>query len=262
MSLPLDRPATIPRAPVRLFAGPFVLLATVVAYAAATGLGVTGRASFYTAYLVAPAVILLATPRGGRLEGVGRFAAVLALWLPIEARLLPPLPMPNGYDIARFFGLLDGLYLFLFAWPLDGVGLTLRLRAADLRTAILATIVFSAVALPIGLATDFIVWNPRLELWRVLLTPPLMYLVTALPEEFLFRGLIQNLLRRSFGVWIALVMASVIFGLAHFPDPRYIGLATAAGFAYGWVYQRTGKITASAITHALVDIIWVLLFRG
>ena len=38
-------------------------------------------------------------------------------------------------------------------------------------------------------------------------------------------------------------------------------LATLAGVAYGWVYQRTGRITASALTHAAVDWVWKLLFR-
>jgi len=56
-------------------------------------------------------------------------------------------------------------------------------------------------------------------------------------------------------------VASVVFGLAHFPDPRYMLLAAFAGLAYGWVYERTGKITASAITHALVDAVWVVLLR-
>jgi membrane protease YdiL (CAAX protease family) len=38
-------------------------------------------------------------------------------------------------------------------------------------------------------------------------------------------------------------------------------LATIAGVAYGWVYVRTGKVTASAITHALVDAVWVILLH-
>ena len=82
-----------------------------------------------------------------------------------------------------------------------------------------------------------------------------------MPEEFLFRGLIQNLLSRRLGVPLGLAVGSVIFGLSHLPDPRYAVLATIAGVAYGWVYLRTGKVTASAITHALVDAVWVILLR-
>jgi membrane protease YdiL (CAAX protease family) len=81
------------------------------------------------------------------------------------------------------------------------------------------------------------------------------------PEEFLFRGLIQNLLSRWLGVPLGLALASVVFGLSHLPDPRYAVLATIAGVAYGWVYLRTEKVTASAVTHALVDTVWVILLR-
>jgi hypothetical protein len=85
--------------------------------------------------------------------------------------------------------------------------------------------------------------------------------MTAVPEEFLFRGLIQNVLQRSLGRRAGLAVAAVVFGLAHLPNPSYVALATLAGVAYGWVYSRTGKITASAVTHAGVDWLWILLLR-
>jgi hypothetical protein len=94
----------------------------------------------------------------------------------------------------------------------------------------------------------------------IAVAPFAIYLATAVPEEFLFRGLIQNSLERLLGR-AGLPIAAIVFGLAHLPDPRYVVLATLAGFAYGWVYRRTRRITASAVTHAVVDWIWVLLFR-
>ena len=53
-------------------------------------------------------------------------------------------------------------------------------------------------------------------------------------------------------------LAAGVFGLAHLPDLRYVLLATLAGIGYGWVYARTGKITASALTHTGVNWIWGL----
>ncbi len=74
--------------------------------------------------------------------------------------------------------------------------------------------------------------------------------------------MIQNSLERWWGRGpLALGVASVVFGFAHAPDPRYVLLAAVAGVAYGWVYQRTSRITASAITHALVDAVWVTLLH-
>lgn len=38
-------------------------------------------------------------------------------------------------------------------------------------------------------------------------------------------------------------------------------LAALAGIFYGGTYLRTGSVIPSAITHALVNFVWGLLFR-
>jgi membrane protease YdiL (CAAX protease family) len=52
--------------------------------------------------------------------------------------------------------------------------------------------------------------------------------------------------------------------IGHPPSPnwRYALLACLAGVAYGYVYQRTRSIAASALTHALVDWTWIAAFAG
>ena len=118
---------------------------------------------------------------------------------------------------------------------------------------------YAAVALPLGLLTGFLTWHPAVDVAGLLATPVLIYTLTAVPEEFLFRGVIQNLLTRWWGPHVGLGVAAGVFGLAHLPDLRYVLLATLAGVGYGWVYARTGKITASALTHTGVNWIWGLL---
>jgi membrane protease YdiL (CAAX protease family) len=167
------------------------------------------------------------------------------------AGLLPHLPPPR-----RAVAVAD---LLAAARTLEWMSRDLVLR--DAARALAAFLAYAVVALPVGLATGFLVWHPRPGPTQAL-SPLLIYLVTALPEEFLFRGLIQNLLTRWLGPRQALAITSVVFGLAHLPDPRYVLLAAIAGVAYGWVYLRTGKITASAITHALVDTAWGVLLGG
>ena len=89
----------------------------------------------------------------------------------------------------------------------------------------------------------------------------IIFVATALPEEILFRSLIQNWLMQKFGSTTAvLVVASLIFGCAHinngpqaFPNWHYMILATIAGFAYGKVFQRASSAIASMTLHALVD---------
>jgi membrane protease YdiL (CAAX protease family) len=78
---------------------------------------------------------------------------------------------------------------------------------------------------------------------------------TCVAEEALFRGFVQAQLQQSWrgmrhGRWLALSVASILFGLAHAGGgPVYVALATVAGAGYGWAYLRTGKIEASILTH-------------
>jgi membrane protease YdiL (CAAX protease family) len=62
-------------------------------------------------------------------------------------------------------------------------------------------------------------------------------------------------------------MASLIFGASHLnngppvPNYRYFLMATIAGIFYGTAWSATGSLMASALTHALVDTVWSVVFR-
>ena len=241
---------------------PLTITAAIAIYSGVVGLPIAPRAAAFGAYLTIPAALVCAG-RAGAPNLVRVLAAAIILWLPIEFDLLPQLrlPPPDGLRAAPFAALAAGLYLFLVACPLDRIGYTFQLSRRDFRVAVIATAAFAIIGVPIGLATGFLEWNPRPDAVRLAVAPFAIYLATGVPEEFLFRGLIQNALERVIGR-AALPLASIIFGLAHLPDPRYVLLATLAGLAYGWVYLATRRITASAVTHALVDWIWVVLLRG
>ena len=90
-----------------------------------------------------------------------------------------------------------------------------------------------------------------------------------MPEEFLFRGILQNFLTRSLPgerrELYGLLIASLIFGAAHLhhapvPNWRYAVLASLAGVFYGNAYRALGRLSASALTHALVDTAWHFWF--
>jgi uncharacterized protein len=84
---------------------------------------------------------------------------------------------------------------------------------------------------------------------------------TTVLEEGFFRGVIQDRLGRTRFIqsrprlsWVPIAIASVLFGLAHFPGGWvYVGLATLAGVGYGLAYARTGLIEAAMGTHFLVN---------
>ena len=246
----------------RLVAGPTILVLACILYARAVHLSVASIAIGYGAFLSAPVAVLWIGRRASEPSLLHVAAAATALWLPIEFGLLPalPIPAPQGFNAAELVAIVAGFYLFLIARPLKGVGYTFRLDRGDFKRAGVALASYTVIAMPLGLATGFLTWSPRITTATLLARPLLIYLMTAVPEEFLFRGLIQNILQHSIGRPSGLAVAAVIFGVAHLPDARCVVLATLAGFAYGWVYSRTGKITASA-THEAVDWLWVLLLR-
>ncbi len=253
----------LPSASVRLAAGPVVLWTASVLYAVAAGLPVENRALAIAVYLAIPSAILATGETRAGAFPWRELLAAASLGLGVKYHLLPslPVPAPGGYDASRLVALVAGLYFFLVARPIEDVGYRWSLTTRDAATAVVVFLVYAAIAIPLGFASHFITWNPRAAAPTLALEPLVIYLVTAVPEEFLFRGLIQNLLTRRLGIPLGLILGSVIFGLSHLPDPRYAVLATIAGLAYGLVYLRTGKVTASAITHALVDAVWVILLH-
>lgn len=73
---------------------------------------------------------------------------------------------------------------------------------------------------------------------------------TCVVEEVFFRAYLQTKLSKQFNRYIGLCIASLWFGLAHFSGGlTYIVIATVAGFLYGVVYLRTGKIAHAILAH-------------
>jgi hypothetical protein len=224
------------------------------------------------AYVAVPALVAAVWPVRGR-PGVPEALIVLALWLPVDFRWLkgafPWPPGGSGYILVTPLALGLLVYLVVVARRIDGVGYAWRLTGPDAARAAGAFVVFALAGIPIGLLTGFL---EIARAWPTLLEAAVkgtqIFLFTALPEEALFRGCVQNFLERWTGrPWTALGLASVIFGAAHLnngpaPDWRYFVLATLAGLAYGWVFRRTRRLAAPALTHMLVDLVWSLFFKG
>jgi membrane protease YdiL (CAAX protease family) len=95
-----------------------------------------------------------------------------------------------------------------------------------------------------------------------------IFAATALPEEILFRSLIQNLLMLRFGFTNAILLAAaVVFGCSHLnngapaaPNWRYAIVATIAGFTFGKVFQKAGSVLSSAGCHAMVNAVKYFFF--
>ena len=195
-------------------------------------------------------------------------AVILMLWLPVElnlgARWIPRHAQGLLHTVAYGTALTLALVLFLGYRGMKGMKYKLPTRLMDFVDPLIAYVAVAPLLIALGLAVSFL---PRfhgpgnLSAVGVAKTFGLIFVATALPEEILFRSLIQNWLMQKFGSTTAvLIVASVIFGCAHLnngpqplPNWRYMILATIAGFAYGKVFQRASSALASMTLHALVD---------
>lgn len=80
----------------------------------------------------------------------------------------------------------------------------------------------------------------------------LMGVVAALPEETIFRGILQPTLQRKLGHWTGLVATAVIFAVYHFRfHPAQLAGKLGFGLIFGALRDRTGTLWAPAIAHGL-----------
>jgi uncharacterized protein len=195
------------------------------------------------------------------------FAAILLLWLPLEfaagAGLVPRPAQGFLHSVAYGIAILLGLVLFTGFRPLPGMKYNLPRSWRDVRLALAGFVLVAPVLIALGIAIGFIPppHAPVKSPGTMAAAVGIIFAGTALPEEILFRSLIQNLLMQRFGAgtW-TLLAASFIFGCAHLdngpqplPNWRYMILATIAGVAYGKVFQKSTTVFSSAGLHMLVD---------
>ena len=86
-------------------------------------------------------------------------------------------------------------------------------------------------------------------------------ILTCVAEEALFRGFVQQSLSRRFDWRLGLVIASILFGLAHFAGgPLLIVFATLAGLGYGLVFHFTGRLWCAVLAHFLFNFCHLVFF--
>ena len=196
------------------------------------------------------------------------FAAILLLWLPLEfpagaAHLIAKHAQGFLHSVAYGIAILNGLILFLGFRAFDGMKYNLPRSRRDLTLALAGYALTAPVLMLVGIWIGFIP-PPHLPVagaGKMTAAAAIIFAATALPEEILFRAMIQNLIVLRFGKSArTLLAASVIFGAAHLdngpqplPNWRYMILATIAGYAYGKVFERTRTVLSSTLLHAMVD---------
>jgi membrane protease YdiL (CAAX protease family) len=226
------------------------------------------RLALYTA-LPAAFVFL-----GRNHEGPGTLdlLAVLALWLPFDLRLLEGIwtwPAGQGsYGYQAVVAVDLAVFLFVLYRALEGVGYRFQLDPRGIAAVGVSFTLFAAIAIPLGLSIDFIEYQSRpFDAVAFLSSFVVILLFIGIPEELLFRGLIQNFFDQWWGKGFrSLAAASLLFGAAHLnngeaPNYSYMLLASIAGVFYGITFRQAGNLLAPAMLHALVDAVWRAFFR-
>ncbi len=189
---------------------------------------------------------------------------LLFIAVPIDLQLLP-----KDYSFSKLIVVDIVLFIFLIIAEIKDIGYTWDIKIKDIKIAISGFLVFAFISIPFAIYTGFISFHPsNLSTERVVISLMVIFFFVAIPEELFFRGIIQNSIEKTlsnktkYAPIFAILITSVIFGFSHFYkyDWRYVFLAILGGIITGVVYYKTKKITASAISHLLVDSTWSLLF--
>jgi uncharacterized protein len=211
--------------------------------------------------------VLAIAPKVQRLVWQDAFV-LLALALTLETGLLSGAwPHPGLGSLPKLYLCDVALYSFLVVRGVEGTGYCFKPSVTAFAIGAREWLFFFPFAIGLGFALHFIRFYPRVHSAAHVATEVLVtFLLTAVPEELFFRGLLQNLLEPHLGRLRSLLVASALFGLAHFHHGavfnwRYVILAAIAGVFYGRAWRARRQLLASGFTHAMVDAVWSLWFR-
>lgn len=198
---------------------------------------------------------------------------VALVWLTrvFQPLYISPHPRLPLYVLGQLMWIRTAAFALLSVRRVGGVGFGFWPGASEWKIGLMYYVLFLPVAAPLASAIGFA--KPHLvsggwERMALLATGTFFGIlwVTALAEEFFFRGLLQQWLGAWLGSeWAGLAVASLLFGSAHlwfrsFPNWRFAALAAVSGIFYGMAFRQARSIRASMVAHALTVTTWRLFF--
>lgn len=305
-----------------LFFFPVFLVLLYFGYLAFCGLNPFQGVLFLVPYLLFfPVLAFAIRKKDNNIVDWLDFVIFFLFFLPvtlIDAKPSGNLPINGGgFDsVYRIAVILAGVFGFVTIRNLRDVGFYPVLKWKHLFTTFWVWLVFYAFVFVVAYQVDFIKLQEGKPLSvlissRVVWTFLSILLHTALFEELVFRGLLQNMLHKRIarsvnrkawqiggasvlliasliigysmngnlklfpaivtlllfaaamglerksgsGIFTAMAITSVIFGLAHAHAGSiiFVGLAAIGGWAYGYVYYKTTNVFYAALLHAMVN---------
>lgn len=180
-----------------------------------------------------------------------------------------PLAVNVAVTVAQFVGflLVVGGYVALrddrdlIKWRVPTVG-DVAWMAGGFAILVVAAGTAAAVASALGAETaqnqviEMGQQNPEYFLYMI----PVTLLFVGPAEELVFRGVVQGLFRRAWGVVPAVVVTSLVFGVVHVAalsgsgKLTYIGVVAVLGLVLGGVYERTDNIVVPIVIHGVWNV--------
>lgn len=198
----------------------------------------------------AAAALVILIPVGAALAfGVAPGFSPLVIWEPVALKAGSEL---FGLRLRVEKVLLGVAVLTWFVRPVSGISNTGAALLRGLPIALGTLLVVGALALALG----YVEVAPGLPPpGLLLLWAAVNLLVVCTIEEGFFRGVVQERLSRCWPLPAAVVLAALLFGLAHAGGGlEYVLLATVAGAGYGAAYQLAGRrIEAAILAHFLLN---------
>lgn len=136
-----------------------------------------------------------------------------------------------------------------------------RLHRSVLPTGLITLLPLMGIPLILWAASQvgLIHWQPEVS-WLIGVIIISNLINTCFAEELLFRGVLQQWLQVKLGATAAVLIASSVFGIAHFAGGSwYVLLAILAGLLYGLVYIVTGRLLWAILCHWGLNVTHILL---
>lgn len=132
------------------------------------------------------------------------------------------------------------------------------MRLGSAVAAVVATAVGSSTALPpVRYAMRERALPRPASVWLLVLIP----LGTVWSEEVAFRGALATAAEEAFGPRLGRLAQAAAFGMSHVSDARgaedsvcgTVLVTALAGWAFGWLHDRTGSLAAPMLAHLAID---------
>ena len=165
------------------------------------------------------------------------------------------------YMFIRF----DKLALGLVIMSLIGFGFQPFKNSKAFKVGFLGALSLIALLIGVAISISYVEWDPKLPP-ETLIFMLNNLLIVCVAEEAIFRRYIQSsiycsLRQYKYATALSILLASVIFGLAHMRGGLiFVLLATIAGVFYGYCYQKTGRIESSVLCHFGLNAVHFLMF--